>query len=555
MNFLNTIRTRKLLSSTLILFTLSIGIMIGTLINTGVKAAKDQAAPGATPLVIPNPIQLSTAFSQIAKQLEPSVVNISTTYEPKAVTSNKPRANRRRATPNDEEEGGGDDSSMQEFFKKFFGNPGGPFGGSPDGPQGRKSQALGSGVIVDPNGYILTNNHVVEKADRIQVSLAGTTTKYDAKLIGSDLDTDLAVIRIDAHKPLVAAKIGNSDSVQVGDWAVAIGSPFGLQATVTAGIISAKERDLGGTDHQFQKFLQTDAAINRGNSGGPLLAINGDLIGINTAILSESGGSQGVGFALPINTAAKVYNQIIKNGKVTRGAIGVSFMEAKPELLAVYGAKEGVFVSGVTDGMPAAKAGIHPEDVIVEINGKPVHDGQDLVNRISDMPVGSQVKITAVRDKKRQDFMVTVGDRKEIVNTSLGIGAEHPGESAPGKAEVTPSKLGISIENLTPARKQAMGFPENEKGGVLVVEVIPGSFAEDLGLETREDVSLVIASINRQPVMSAEDVTRIWSSLKPGEPVVFHIMQAATGSARRGQAATAPTKWVSSYLAGTVPNQ
>ena len=548
MNFLNTIRTRKLLSSTLVLFTLSIGIMIGTLINTGVKAAKDQAAPGATPLVIPNPVQLSTAFSQIAKQLEPSVVNISTTYEPKAVTS-RPRTNRRRAAPNDEEEGG--DDSMQEFFKKFFGGPSNPFGG--DGQQGHRSQALGSGVIVDPNGYILTNNHVVEKADRIQVTLAGTTNKFNAKLIGADLDTDLAVIKIDAGKPLVAAKIGNSDSVQVGDWAIAIGSPFGLQATVTAGIISAKERDLGGSDHQFQKVLQTDAAINRGNSGGPLLAINGDLIGINTAILSESGGSQGVGFALPINTAAKVYNQIIKNGKVTRGAIGVSFQETKPELLAVYGAKEGVFVLSVSPDMPAAKAGIHAEDVIVEINGKPVRDGQDLVNRISDMPVGSQVKITALRDKKKQDFMVTIGDRKEIVNSSLGLSGERPGDSAPGKAEVTPSKLGISIENLTPARKQAMDFPENEKGGVLVVEVIPGSFAEDLGLETRDGVALVIVSINRQPVMNAEDVTRIWSSLKPGAPVVFHIMQAATGGAR-GQTGTSATKWVSSFLAGTMPN-
>jgi len=551
MNFLNTIRSRKLLSSTLILFTLSIGIMIGTLINTGVKAAKDQAAPGATPLVIPNPVQLSTAFSQIAKQLEPSVVNISTTYEPKAAATTRPRTNRRRAAPDDEE--GGDDSSMQEFFKKFFGSPGSPFGGSPDGQQGHRSQALGSGVIVDTNGYILTNNHVVEKADRIQVSLAGTTIKYDAKLIGSDLETDLAVIRIDAHKPLVAAKIGNSDSVQVGDWAVAIGSPFGLQATVTAGIISAKERDLGGNERQFQKFLQTDAAINRGNSGGPLLAINGDVIGINTAILSESGGSQGVGFALPINTAAKVYNQIIKNGKVTRGAIGVSFLEAKPELLAVYGAKEGVFVQSVSPDMPAAKAGIHPEDVIIDINGKPVKDGQDLVNRISDMPIGSQAKITALRDKKKLDFVVTIGDRKEIVNASLGVGGERSDESAPGKREVTPSKLGISIENLTPARKQAMGFPENEKGGVLVVEVIPGSFAEDLGLEAREGVSLVILSINRQPVMNADDVTRIWSSLKPGEPVVFHIMQAATAAARGQSGATTP-KWVSSFLAGTTPN-
>src|SRR6059036_1900925 len=378
MNFLNTIRTRKLLSSSLILFTLSVGILIGTLVNTGVKAAKDQAAPGATPLVIPNPVQLSTAFTQLAKQLEPSVVNISTTYEPKAATA-RPRGNtRRRAVPDDEE---GGENSMQDFFNRFFG--GNPFGEMPQSPNGRRGQALGSGVIVDANGYILTNNHVVEKADRIQVTLAGTTTKYDAKLIGADADTDLAVIKIDAHKPLPAAKIGNSDSVQVGDWAVAIGSPFGLQATVTAGIISAKERDLGGgPEHQFQRFLQTDAAINRGNSGGPLLAINGDVIGINTAILSESGGYQGVGFALPINTAAKVYNQIIKTGKVTRGAIGVSFQEVKPELLAVYGAKEGVFVQDVTDGMPAQKAGVHREDIITAIDDKPVKDGQDLVNRI-----------------------------------------------------------------------------------------------------------------------------------------------------------------------------
>src|SRR5215468_201802 len=301
MDLVNTLRTRKLLSSTLILLTLSVGILIGTLLNTGVKAAKEnQVAPGATPLVIPNPVQLSTAFSQLAKQLEPSVVNISTTYEPKAVNRSKGNS-RRRAQPDDDDNG--DDNNMQDFFQRFFGNP---FGGTPEGPQGgRGGAALGSGVIVDPNGYILTNNHVVEKADRIQVTLAGTTTKLEAKLIGADADTDLAVIKIDAHRPLKAAKIGNSDSVQVGDWAVAIGSPFGLQATVTAGIISAKERDLGGGPlHQFQRFLQTDAAINPGNSGGPLLAINGDVIGINTAIVSGSGGYQGVGFALPINTAA-----------------------------------------------------------------------------------------------------------------------------------------------------------------------------------------------------------------------------------------------------------
>jgi len=543
MNVLNTIRTRKVLSSILILFTLSLGILIGTLINTGVKAAKDQVAPGATALVIPNPVQLSNAFTQLAKQLEPSVVNISTSFEPKQAAAQAPRNNRRRAVPQDEDEG---DDPMNDFFNRFFGNN--PFGDSPrGGPQGRRGAALGSGVIVDANGYILTNNHVVEKADRIQVTLSGTTTKYDAKLIGSDADTDLAVIKIDARRPLTAAKIGNSDSVQVGDWAVAIGSPFGLQATVTAGIISAKNRDFG--DHQFQKFLQTDAAINPGNSGGPLLAINGDVIGINTAIVSGSGGYQGVGFALPINTAAKVYNSIIKTGKMTRGAIGVSFSEEKPELFSVYGAKDGVFVRAVTPGMPADKAGIRAEDIIVAIDDKPVKDGQELVNRISDTAIGSQVKITVLRDKKRQDFMVKIGDRTEIVNTSNG-GVERPGNTPePSKSEATPAKFGISIVNLTQAKKDAMGL--KVKGGVEVAEVSPRSFGEDLGLAEND----VVVSINRQPVESVADVQRIQGTLKPGDPVVFHVMRApAMAMQRRGQTGGAAVEWRSFFPAGTMPN-
>jgi serine protease Do len=549
MNFLNTIRTRKLLSSSLILFTLSVGILIGTLINTGVKAAKDQAAPGATPLVIPNPVQLSTAFSQLAKQLEPSVVNITVSYEPKAASATRPRSNsRRRAVPDDDEEGG--DQSMQDFFNRFFGGG----GATPDGPRaGRRGSGLGSGVIVDPNGYILTNNHVVEKADRIQVTLAGTTTKYDAKLIGGDADTDLAVIKIDAHKQLTAARIGNSDSVQVGDWAVAIGSPFGLQATVTAGIISAKERDLGGgQEHQFQKFLQTDAAINPGNSGGPLLAINGDVIGINTMIVTGSGGYQGVGFAMPINTAAKIYNQIIKNGKVTRGAIGVTFQpgEVKPELLAVYGAKEGVFVQDVTAGMPAHKAGIRSQDVIVAVDGKPIKDGNELVNRVSDTPVGSEVKITVLRDKKRQDFMVKIGDRRDVITSSLGVERGGiPAEPERTDAAVTPGKFGVALLNLSPARKDAMGF--TDKGGVLVDEVTPGSFAEDVGL-AKDDI---LVSINRQPIESAEDVKRIQNTLKPGDPVVFQVMRSdvPVAARRNGQSARAP-RWSGAFLAGTMPN-
>ncbi len=335
---LNRFRTQKLLSFTLIVFTLAIGIVIGTLINVnaGVKAAKDQSvAPGATPLVIPNEGEIQNAFTQIAKAVEPSVVNISTTYNPKPARTGR---GRRTMQPDDQDQdgngngngdndGNGGNGGMDEFLYRFFGNPfgGGGNGGSPDMPQGHKGYALGSGVVVDRAGYILTNNHVVDKADRIQVKFAGDPTEYDAKVVGVDAPTDLAVIRVEGKHELTPAKIGNSDAVQVGDWSIAIGSPFGFDETVTAGIISAKGRDVDPT-MQFQHFLQTDAAINPGNSGGPLLNIRGEVIGINTAIASRSGSNAGIGFALPINTAAEVYNSIIKNGRVTRGGIGVSFV-------------------------------------------------------------------------------------------------------------------------------------------------------------------------------------------------------------------------------------
>ncbi len=353
MSFFDKLRTQKFLSFTLILFTLSIGIVIGTLITSGVKAAKENTvAPGATPLTIPDPVQLSTTFTQIAKQLEPSVVNISTEYRPKAPTQTRTPNRRRQVQPPDDDQG--DDSGLPDLFQRFFGNPFGD--GAPDQAQ-RRGFALGSGVVVDRAGYILTNNHVVDKADRIQVKFSGDPTQYEAKVVGTDPQTDLAVIRVEGKHDLTPAKIGNSDAVQVGDWAVAIGSPFGFQATVTTGIISAKERDIPGDSTQFQHFLQTDAAINPGNSGGPLLNIRGEVIGINTAIASRSGGYQGIGFALPINTAVTVYNDIIKTGKVTRGSIGIRFSSADSEqgrsLLKSYGVSEGAFVQQVAPGGPA----------------------------------------------------------------------------------------------------------------------------------------------------------------------------------------------------------
>src|SRR5579863_3879927 len=381
MSFFNKMRTQKLLSFTLILFTLSIGIVIGTLISTGVKAAKDDrtVAPGASQLVIPNPVELSNQFTEIAKQVEPSVVNISTTYSPKPTTRTRNNGGRRQLMPPDDEDQGdsGGIGGMDDLLNRFFGN------GMPE--MQHKGYALGSGVVVDKAGYILTNHHVVDKADRIQVKFAGDATDYDAKVVGFDSQTDLAVIRVEGKHDLKPAKIGNSDAVQVGDWCVAIGSPFGFQATVTAGIISAKERDVDPTQ-QFQHFLQTDAAINPGNSGGPLLNIRGEVVGINTAIASRSGGYQGIGFAMPMNTAVSVYNEIIKNGKVTRGSIGITFTpdpgQARDLLRVAGGVTEGVFVQRVEPGGPSEKAGLKEADIITSINAKPVHQGNDLVNTV-----------------------------------------------------------------------------------------------------------------------------------------------------------------------------
>jgi serine protease Do len=525
---LETMRKQKFLSFALLLFTLSIGILIGTLLRSGVSAQEGRGAPDATPLTIPNPVQLSTAFSQLAKRLEPSVVNITTDYIPKKQPSAR---NRRQQAP---EEG---DEQGYDFFRRFFE---GPFGEMP-GPQ--RTAGTGSGVIVDPNGYILTNNHVVDEADRIKVRLNGDPKEYPARLIGADTETDLAVIKIDTPNKLSAAKIGNSDAVQVGDWAVAIGSPFGLEATVTAGIISAKERDIPGAE-QFQRFLQTDAAINPGNSGGPLLNINGEVIGINTAIVTNTRGYQGVGFALPINTAVKVYNQIIKTGRVTRGSIGATLQRADADLLKVYGANSGAFVQSVKPGSPAEKAGLKEADVIVSMNGKPIKNNDEFINTVADAPVGSQATLGVIRDGKRIDLKLTIGDRAEIYSDSPRIAGRRSEGS--GGGETAGMRFGISVQNLSAAQRSEAGL--SGRGGVLITDVEPGSFAEDIGLQADD----IITEINRQPVSSVEDIRRIQAGLKPGDVAAFRVLRAGADPTRRSSRAVS---WNPVFLAGTLPSK
>ena len=500
-----------------ILATLTVGILIGSVVSYGVKGKEGQKSD-ATPLTVPAPQQLSNTFSQIAKQLEPAVVNINTES-----TIKNPHKQRRGARPGPDDEdggGGGGGSPFDDFFDRFFGGQGGAGGGGDI-----KERSLGSGVIVDPKGYIVTNRHVIEKADRIRVRLQDDPpgVQHDAKVVGSDQETDLAVIKIDVErgleKGLVTAKIGNSDSMQVGDWVLAIGSPFGLQATVTAGIVSAKGRNIV-PGRQFQSFVQTDAAINPGNSGGPLVNMAGEVIGINTAILTETNAYAGVGFAMPSNTVVQVYNQLIgPEHKVTRGSIGVEFAaQPVPAIARVYGVQSGVTISNVVPGSPADTAGLKVGDTITSVDGKDVKNGDELVADIAARKPGSKAKLGFVRNGKKEDATVTIADRSKLFAARLG-------EDQTGNDEQQPkeSKLGLTVRALTPDLADRLDVPAGK--GVIVQDVKGGGFADDIGLNRGD----VILEINKQQVNTSEDFAKIEASLKSGQDVVFLVRPRGAG--------------------------
>jgi serine protease Do len=515
---LSRMRTQRALSTLVILLTLTVGILIGTILSRG--GVRGNSTPDGSLLpAMQTPQQLSNTFGQVTNAVEPAVVNVS--------TESTPKVRRRGRAPNRGQRDNGGDDPFQDFFDRFFGGQqGGPGGGDDDdqgpqspfgGPGGGRQRSLGSGVILNANGYIMTNFHVVDKADRIRVKLFDepATVLHEAKVVGVDRETDLALIKIDPpkDKPLTAARLGDSDKMNVGDWVLAIGSPFDLEATVTAGIVSAKGRNLPG-GRQFQSFIQTDAAINPGNSGGPLVSMNGEVIGINTAIYTQSFGYQGVGFAMPSNVVRDVYEQLrTGDHKVARGSIGVEFSAVpNPAVLRIYGAKNGVPITNVRPDSPAAKAGLQGEDTITAVNGKAIKSGDELVNLISATRPGNKLNLTYLRNGQEKQATVVVADRAKLFNDR----AEQPDESS-AESEPVPTKLGITVKAVTPEMAERMGTPEGK--GVQVTDVKPDSFGDDIQLQA----GMIILKVNKQPVNSEEDFRKATSQLKSGQDVVFLV--------------------------------
>ena len=533
-SFFERLRTRRLASVFILLATLSVAIVAGSYAAHGVRGQEKQNdSADATPLKVNNSTVAPNQFVEIAKRVGPAVVNINTRTLPKQET-NKNRRNFHGRVQQQPQQPGDDDQDQdqdqqgqgqgqeqgqggfQDFFNRFFG------GQMPDtegGDDGQIHESLGSGFIVDPKGYIITNNHVVEKADKIYVKLSTDPDNADegrpARVIGVDKATDLAVIKIETSTPLPTVKLGNSDTTQVGDWVEAIGSPFALSQTVTAGIISAKNRTIQpGVNGQFQHFIQTDAAINPGNSGGPLLNMNGEVIGVNTAIFTQSGGYQGLGFAMPSNTVVEVYNDLISpSHKVVRGSIGIRFNQGLSGAVnRVYGFKNGVLVQQVQPGGPAEKAGLKSGDVILTIDGRSIKDGDDLVNEIASRRPGSSIRLGYLRDGKQADATVAIGDRDKVFAESDAQLAENNSDE---KGDAGETKLGVVVREIPPSIAAKVHSP-----GVMIQAVRSGSFADLQGLEP----GLVIVRVNKQPTGTKEEFNAVASKLKTGDDVVFEIV-------------------------------
>ncbi len=439
------------------------------------------------------------SLTETAKKASSAVVNISTTQKgEKGERRRSPRPGPGPGPMPGPSPFGGEDP-FEEFFRRFF----------PDRPPPGQSRSLGSGFIISDDGYIITNNHVVGDADKITVRLSDKE-EYEAKVIGSDEKTDLALIKISTKHPLTVVPLGKSNDLQVGDWVIAIGNPFGLEQTVTAGIVSAKGRVIGAGP--YDDFIQTDASINPGNSGGPLLNLKGEVVGINSAIFSQGGGNIGIGFAIPIDLAKSIVAQLKDKGKVTRGWLGVAIQSVTAELAKSFGLKEplGALVAEVTKDGPAEKSGIERGDVIIAFNGTTVKDSHELPALVARTPVGDKAEVTILRSGKEKTIPVKLGELTD--QQAKTSGTEESGES-----------WGMTVSTLTAEIAGRFQLERTQKG-VIVTDVDPGSSAELAGIQVGD----VIEEVNRQSVESVEDFNKAMSSAKEKETLLL--------LARRGSA-------------------
>jgi len=512
-------REKRIFGFLMVLLVLFLGIGIGTLTTdragaTGPGDSQLEMQPAGKP--VSSPLQaFSQAFEDVSKSVSPAVVNINV----ETIVSGQQG---RSGVPD-----------LFDFFGNPFGNPGGP-----SQPRERVIPSLGSGVIVDPKGYIITNNHVVENATKMKVSIGGNPEEYTAKLIGTDAEGDIAVIKIDGDKPFPYAKIGNSQSMKVGDWVVAIGSPFGLEQTVTAGIISATGRTFaGGGPSRFNDYLQTDASINTGNSGGPLVNLNGEVVGINSFINTGSSfnsGSAGIGFAVPSHVFVRIYNQILETGRFSRGWLGVSMngFPFTPALAEHFGVNQGTgaLVTQLVDenskpsdtAGPAAKAGIKPEDVITEFDGVKIKDNQDLMMAVANTIPGKTAKVKAVRYGKEMTFDVVLAERtRDIQERQQGRNGGYSFEDERSKPR---AEIGLEFDNVPQRLARAMDI----QGGAYITSVKPGSLADDAGLRgqtQRAGASDVIVAAAGKPVNNRDDLLNIVRGINSGSPIVIKFLR------------------------------
>ena len=445
-------------------------VLAASLVGSGYgisKAVKTPDTPATTAAKSSAIAMVPANFTELAEKVRPGVVNIQVVKRIKNAAF------------------GSDDSSENPFGENNpFGDFFGPFSGGRGSRSAPVQRGVGSGFIISNQGYILTNNHVVEDADQIKVKLANGK-EYDGKVVGRDPKTDLALVKIDGASNLQPLTMGNSDDLKVGSWVVAVGSPFGLEETVTAGIVSAKGRVIGSGP--YDNYIQTDASINPGNSGGPLINTNGEVVGINTAILAEG---KGIGFAIPISMAKNIASQLQEKGHVTRAWLGVGIQDLTPDLTKSFGLtdKKGALVSQVMPGSPAEKAGIEQGDVILEFDGKAIAESKDLPQLVASTQVGKSVDVKVYRNGKTIDREVKVSAMEETA-----------------EASTTPTHkktLGISVQNLTP--ELARRLRSNSDSGVVVTRVEPGSPAADAGIQTGD----IIREVNRKPVKDADDLVQ-----------------------------------------------